>query len=81
MAHIQAKAFVATCMDLRFQKAIDKWLKENNLYGKHDRVAFAGAGGNLELLMSQVKLSIKLHNTKEIYIFNHQNCGYYGSSL
>lgn len=81
MSH-KAKALVSTCMDLRFQKVIHNWLEENNLYELgHDRVAFAGAGGDLEILLSQVRLSAKLHDIDEVHILNHQNCGYYGPSL
>lgn len=77
-----AHALVASCMDLRFQKTIHEWLTKNNLYDLgHDRISFAGAGGNFEYLMSQVRLSIKLHSPPKIQILNHQNCGYYGDLI
>ncbi len=78
----KADGLVATCMDLRFQKTVHEWLEKNNLYEKgHDRVSFAGAAGNLPLLLEQVRLSVKLHSPFAIYLLNHQNCGYYGDTL
>lgn len=81
MSH-KAHALVATCMDLRFQKTIHEWIASKNFYELgHDRLSFAGAGGDWETLLTQVRLSIKLHQTEEIHILNHQNCGYYGSAV
>lgn len=80
MSH-KASNMIATCMDLRIQKIMHDWISDHALYGKHDRVSFAGAGGNLPVLLSQVDLSIKLHHTSEINIFNHQGCGYYGDTF
>ena len=79
--HGELRAAVATCMDFRFQELIDSWIKENNLYGQHDRIAVAGAAGDLESVYPQIELSIKLHGTIEVHVINHQNCGYYGNSV
>jgi len=77
----EISAAVATCMDFRFQKLIADWIEERSLYGDHDRIAVAGAAGDRDALLSQIKLSIKLHGTKGVHIINHQNCGKYGNSL
>lgn len=73
----KAQALVATCMDLRFQQVVHEWLEKNKLYGKHDRVAMAGCVKDREILMSQVRTSVKLHGTQKIYLFNHEDCGAY----
>lgn len=73
----KAQALVATCMDLRFQRVVHEWLEKNELYGKHDRVAIAGCVKDREMLMGQVRTSVKLHSTAEIYLFNHEDCGAY----
>ena len=73
----RVQTLVATCMDLRFQQVIHEWLEENKLYGKHDRVAMEGCVKDRETLMSQVRTSVEFHDTREIYLFNHEDCGAY----
>lgn len=73
----KAQALVAGCIDLRFQEVIHNWLTKNKLSGKHDRVSIAGCVKNRELLMNQIRISTELHSAREIYLFNHQDCGAY----
>ena len=71
----ECNALVATCIDFRFQEAINQWLKEQNLVGDHDRVAVAGATKDIEHLLEQLTLSKKLHNISVVYLLGHEDCG------
>lgn len=73
------KSIVVTCIDFRFQKFIDKWIKENLTEGSFDRVALAGGVFNLDEIKKQVATSKRLHNTQEAILCNHENCGAYGT--
>lgn len=65
-------------MDFRFQKYIRLW-QEKELKGKtYDYVSFAGCTKNLPTILKQIEISIKLHNTKEVYLIHHEDCGAYG---
>ncbi len=79
MENHNAEGIVITCIDFRFQEYIHKWLIENFQPGTYDRGAFAGAAKNLDTILSQVEVSVKLHNIKKAVIINHEDCGAYGS--
>ncbi len=79
MTH-NAEAFVASCMDLRFQKFIERWANENVGEGKYDRVAWAGGIKDLQAVISQLDISVRLHHTKAAIYINHEDCGAYGTS-
>ncbi len=53
---------------------IDRGLKD-----AYDLITIPGASLNVENITQGVEASIKLHNPKEIYIFDHEDCGAYGS--
>jgi len=72
------RALVATCIDFRFQKAINRWIKEKWVEGDHDRVSLAGGVKNLEYLLKQIEISRCLHDIKEVILINHEDCGAYG---
>ncbi len=71
------QAIVVTCMDFRFQNMIQKWT-ENHIKNGFDKVAIAGAVKDLEFVLSQIEISVRLHQTKEVYLINHEDCGAYG---
>lgn len=71
---------LASCIDFRFQETIGKWIDENlkSKREKYDRIGIAGAAKDLKVLLNQVYISVKLHNIKRLYLFNHEDCGAYG---
>lgn len=78
MAHI-CDAIIVSCIDFRFQKFISAWL-DKNLNGKtYDRIGFAGATKDLETIMEQIDISVRLHSIKEVYLIHHEECGAYGA--
>jgi len=44
----------------------------------YDYVGFAGASKNLETIMGQLDISVRLHQVKEVVLINHEDCGAYG---
>ncbi len=77
MIHI-AKTIVITCIDFRLQEAIDNWIKQNFKPKTFDRVAFGGGVKNLEAILSQIDISVRLHHIKKVVLINHEDCGAYG---
>ena len=79
MAHT-AEAFVVSCMDLRFQAYIENWAHEHIGEGKYDRVAWAGGIKDLQNILGQLDISVRLHRTKTAIFINHEDCGAYGQT-
>ncbi len=77
MAHI-TDAIVVTCMDFRFQKYIDEWLKYSMKGYVFDRVSLAGSILDFYYVLKQIEISNRLHNIKKIVLINHEDCGGYG---
>lgn len=73
-------ALVITCIDFRFQDFINDWISKNIPPKSHDRVAFAGATKNLEIILGQIEISKKLHDVKRVILINHEDCGAYGEA-
>lgn len=71
-------AFVVACIDFRFQKFIKKWLEENFQNKTYDYVGFAGSTKNLDMIMNQLDISVRLHHIKEVVLIHHEECGAYG---
>ena len=72
-------AIVVCCIDFRFQKYIrnwtDKYLKDKTF----DLVGFAGSTKNLETVLEQIGISVRLHEIKEVVLIHHEECGAYGA--
>ena len=72
-------AIVVCCMDFRFQKFIRNWTDEN-LKGKaFDMVGFAGSTKDLNTIMKQIDISVRLHHINGVILIHHEECGAYGS--
>lgn len=71
-------ALVATCIDFRFQDTIDDWVHENIGHGNFDRVEMAGGIYDLDAVLKQVAISVRLHDIKRVVFMNHEDCGAYG---
>lgn len=72
------EALVVCCIDFRFQKFIRTWTDENLKDKTFDLVGFAGATKDLDTVMKQIRLSVKLHQIKEVILIHHEECGAYG---
>lgn len=81
------QALLLRCMDFRFEKAIEGYIKDKNLLNNCDLVSIAGAAKNIvnpahesdkECVSHQFEISKRLHETKEIILMNHTDCGAYG---
>jgi carbonic anhydrase len=72
-------AIVITCIDFRFQRFINTWLKYVLIDYIYDRVAIAGGILDLDYILKQIEISNKLHRIKKVILINHENCGAYGS--
>ena len=75
-----AQALVVTCIDFRLQEAINKWISENFSPRTFDRVALAGGVKNLEVILGQIDIAIRLHHIKNVVLVNHEDCGAYGEA-
>ncbi|SRR3989344_239261 len=77
MAHI-CDAIVVTCIDFRFQKYIREWTDQNLKDKTFDLMGFAGSTKDLETVLKQIDISVRLHHIKEVYLIHHEECGAYG---
>lgn len=72
-------ALVVCCIDFRFQKFIRNWT-DSELPGKtFDLVGYAGSTKELDTVMKQIDISVKLHDVKTIVLIHHEECGAYGA--
>lgn len=74
-----AQAIVITCIDFRFQEYIQEFLETNFQPKTFDRVAWAGGIKNLDQVLGQIDIAVKLHQIKKVILVNHEDCGAYGA--
>lgn len=74
----KAESIVVTCIDYRLQEDLNKWILEKFPPKTFDRVAFAGGVKNLEIIMGQIDIAVRLHHIKKVVLINHEDCGAYG---
>lgn len=72
-------AIVVSCIDFRFQKYIHKWLEKKLNHTTYDYVGFAGGTKDLETVMKQIAISVRLHKVKHCFLMHHEDCGAYGA--
>ncbi len=77
MAHT-CDALVVSCIDFRFQKYIRNWLDTNMADKTFDYVGFAGCVKDLDTILKQIDISVRLHTINEVILMNHEECGAYG---
>ena len=70
------KHLVITCIDFRFQEAINKYCL-NLTDEKYDRISIAGAIKDQDYLLRQISISHKLHHISKVHILIHKDCGAY----
>ncbi len=74
------QAIVVHCIDFRFQKHLNEWLEEHVGHGNYDRVSWAGGVLDLEGVLEQVGIAVRLHNIRQAILINHEDCGAYGAA-
>ena len=72
-------ALVIACIDFRFQKYIRDWTDRELADKTFDFVGFAGSTKDLDTVLGQIDISVKLHHTKDVYLVHHEECGAYGA--
>lgn len=86
MSHTCSSALIR-CMDFRLTDAINKWFEEKGIMNDCDIISVAGIAkaiavdpqsADARFVLKQIELSIKLHNTKTLYIMHHTDCDAYG---
>lgn len=73
-----AETIIVTCIDFRLQEAINNWISQNFAPKTFDRVAFAGGVKNLDIILGQIDIAVRLHHIKKVIFINHEDCGAYG---
>lgn len=74
----KAERIVITCIDFRLQEHINNWIARNFQPKTFDRVALAGGVRNLNAILEQIDIAVRLHHIKKVVLINHQDCGAYG---
>ena len=80
MSH-HCRSAVLSCIDFRFQEAINKFILEHNLNGNTDRIGLAGGVKKLGEMFEELSISEDLHQVDDMYLINHQDCGAYGPAV
>lgn len=76
----KAESIIVTCIDFRLQEAINNWISKNFAPKTFDRVALAGGAKNLDTILGQIDIAVRLHHIKKIVLINHEDCGVYGEA-
>ncbi|HTR25637.1 MAG TPA: carbonic anhydrase [Terriglobales bacterium] len=81
-----AEAAVLCCFDHRINQAVRKFLKKQNI--EHpDMIIVAGGAKTLasprndfeqDFILEQVRMSIRLHQSKRVLVMSHSDCATYG---
>jgi carbonic anhydrase len=81
-----ADAAVLTCFDQRIRLAVNKFLQKQGIL-RPDMIVVAGGAKTLasprndfeqDFILEQVRMSIRLHQTKKVIITCHSDCATYG---
>jgi hypothetical protein len=81
-----ADAAVLCCFDHRISTAVRKFLKKQGI-NRADMIVVAGGAKTLasprndfeqDFILEQVRMSIRLHQTKRVLVMSHSDCATYG---
>src|SRR5260221_8627332 len=81
-----ADAAVLCCFDHRISTAVRKFLKKQSIE-RADMIIVAGGAKTLasprndfeqDFILEQVRMSIRLHQTKRVLVMSHSDCATYG---
>lgn len=81
----RCRAVVVTCIDYRFFRWLDGFLRAEQLYGSVDIIAWPGGGASLahadgEIVGDALAVSFELHAPLEVILVAHQDCGRFNGS-
>ncbi len=71
-------AVVVACIDYRFQDFLHQWTEEK-LKDGYDYIGFAGSTKDLDTIMEQIGISVRLHHINNAHLIHHEECGAYGA--
>jgi len=81
-----ADAAVLCCFDQRIRLATSKFLKRQGIV-RPDMIVVAGGAKTLasprndferDFILEQVRMSIRLHQTRQLFLMSHSDCATYG---
>jgi carbonic anhydrase len=81
-----ADAAVLCCFDNRISTAVRKFLRKQGVE-RPDMIVVAGGAKTLasprndfeqDFILEQVRMSIRLHQTKRVFVMSHSDCATYG---
>ena len=72
------KYLLVHCMDFRLRNFLNDF--GDKLEGGYDLVSIAGGVKNVDFLMTQVNISVSLHQMTNVILVNHEDCGAYGEA-
>lgn len=81
-----ADAAVLCCFDQRIRQVVNKFLHRRGIL-RPDMIVVAGGAKTLasprndferDFILEQVRLSIELHATKQVWLMSHSDCATYG---
>src|ERR1700756_2823466 len=81
-----ADAAVLCCFDARISQAVRKFLRKQGIE-RPDMIIVAGGAKTLasprndfeqDFILEQVRMSIRLHQTKRVLVMSHSDCATYG---
>jgi carbonic anhydrase len=81
-----ADAAVLTCFDHRVSTAVRKFLKKQGIE-RPDMIVVAGGAKTLasprndfeqDFILEQIRMSIRLHQSKRVLVMSHSDCATYG---
>jgi carbonic anhydrase len=81
-----AEAAVLCCFDHRISRAVRKFLKKQGIENP-DMIVVAGGAKTLasprndfeqDFILEQVRMSIRLHQAKRVFVMSHSDCATYG---
>lgn len=82
----KAKACVISCIDFRFNEAIQNYLRDHGLLNVSDEISIAGGTRDFvkpiekadgKYIWKELELSLKLHDPNLVIFMDHQDCGGY----
>ena len=78
MVEQQCQALVVHCLDFRLQKNLNDWLERNFGLSEYDRVSLAGGVLDLDTVLKQVDICVRVHGIRRVVFVNHEDCRAYG---
>ena len=76
----KCEGLIISCIDFRFVTRTRDYLVRNNSKDNYDLITVPGASLNIKDVETNIAISFKLHQPEKVYIFDHEDCGAYGTN-